>query len=176
MNAFGTLAYEFPDYDASTLPTIPPGFEPAHWHNEACPHWERAVDDGSSPYLSLWIDFPDPAHREVAGPRYLLLWNSAPTNDRSLCLEHTDDWAAILDVLEHLEARIIAARWVDRIGIGFHIDTRGADYTFQKTGRRVLNNVLAAEYDADMERLFRLVDDPYEQGLKVMRALAIGAP
>ena len=48
--------------------------------------------------------------------------------------------------------RAIAAKWVAKFGLGFHPDTRGADYV-DSAGACCLTDAEAAEYDADMQTL-----------------------
>jgi hypothetical protein len=70
----------------------------------------------------------------------------------------------------HLSAReremndphAICRKWVARLGLGFHPDTRGADYTPNMREDEI------AEYDADMTTLFACAADPYECGLMAM--------
>jgi hypothetical protein len=67
------------------------------------------------------------------------------------------------------EADGIAAKWVARIGGGFHPDTRGKDYVwFGKGGLRLFTDAEAAEYDGDMDRLFAIASDPYAHAVKAM--------
>jgi len=65
------------------------------------------------------------------------------------------------------EATEIAARWVARFGLGFHPDTRGADYHPPLTVDE------CRAYDSDMDRLFELGGDPYEYGLRAMRSAGL---
>jgi hypothetical protein len=53
----------------------------------------------------------------------------------------------------------ICRKWVAMLGLGFHPDTRGADYSPQFDAATI------AEYDADMAVLFEVADDPYECGI-----------
>lgn len=50
----------------------------------------------------------------------------------------------------------IARKWVARIGLGLHPDTRGKDY------RPAMDADWIKEYDADMDALFEVAADPYE--------------
>jgi len=60
----------------------------------------------------------------------------------------------------------ISRKWAERIGMGYHPDTRGADYVTAFSAKD------RTEYDADMETLFGLTGiDPYEYGLEAMRDL-----
>lgn len=90
-------------------------------------------------------------------------------------LEHTDDWALILAAIEQVEARVIAARWVARFGLGFHPDTRGRDYVLPDFAR-CLTDAEADEYDTEINRLFELGGDPYQHGLDAMRAAGLLRP
>jgi hypothetical protein len=53
----------------------------------------------------------------------------------------------------------ICRKWVAMLGLGFHPDTPGADYSPQFDADTI------AEYDADMTVLFEVADDPYECGI-----------
>lgn len=68
--------------------------------------------------------------------------------------------------------RAIAAKWVAKFGLGFHPDTRGADYV-DSAGACCLTDAEAAEYDADMQTLAECCDDQYEFGLDAMRAAGL---
>ena len=57
--------------------------------------------------------------------------------------------------------RIIALHWAKEIGLGWHIDTRGADYS------PALSAAQFATYDADMALLMRAAN-PYEMALEAM--------
>jgi hypothetical protein len=59
------------------------------------------------------------------------------------------------------EALRICRRWVAMFGMGFHPDTRGADYV------PPLPPEMVAKYDEDMETLFGL-GDPYAPGIAAM--------
>ena len=59
----------------------------------------------------------------------------------------------------------ICARWVRRIGWGFHPDTRGRDY-FPTLGTKEILN-----YEADMDRLFECEDDPYDVAVHAMEEI-----
>lgn len=55
--------------------------------------------------------------------------------------------------------RLIADKWVKRLGLGFHPDTRGKDYSPKFSKEDV------AAYDRDMEQLFEISPDPYQAGI-----------
>lgn len=74
------------------------------------------------------------------------------------------------------EAYEIAARWATKIGGGFHPDTPGRDYVYYLDSghRRMFSDDEAADYDADMDRLFAIAADPYETALCAMRDVEEG--
>jgi hypothetical protein len=57
--------------------------------------------------------------------------------------------------------------WAEQLGLGFHPDTRGADYV-EADGSPTLTADEAAQYDADMEAVFDRTIDPYEVGLAII--------
>ena len=57
--------------------------------------------------------------------------------------------------LKEAMAYAIAVKWVKVLGGGYHPDNSGADYVPPLTAAQ------AAEYDADMDQLFKLAEDPY---------------
>lgn len=83
-----TIAKAFPDFDISTLPAIPAGFEDASWKNDACP---RYINKNLG--LCLWIDYLDVAERENAGPRFIL--EPVDTDDDITEVVSSDDFATI---------------------------------------------------------------------------------
>jgi hypothetical protein len=56
----------------------------------------------------------------------------------------------------------ICRKWVKRLGGGFHPDTRGKDYSPRLSADEV------REYDADMDTLFGVAQDPYECAVMAM--------
>lgn len=56
----------------------------------------------------------------------------------------------------------ICRKWASRLGLGFHPDTRGAEYSPE------LSPEWIAEYDADMQALFDRAADPYECAMMAM--------
>lgn len=54
----------------------------------------------------------------------------------------------------------ICAKWVKRLGAGFHPDNRGKEYFKDKDAIK--------EYDADMDALFKFAADPYECAVMAM--------
>ena len=72
-------------------------------------------------------------------------------------------WREPVDAEEDdTEAARICDKWAARLGLGFHPDTRGADY------RPELSAEDCADYDSDMETLFGFGGDPYAFGVEAM--------
>jgi hypothetical protein len=91
MERFATLAREFPDFDLSTLPTIPDDWQDTSWHNDACPSF---LNEAAG--LILFVDFADIKLREFAdGPRFNVnRWEDGNTGQ---ILVESDDWQTVLD-------------------------------------------------------------------------------
>ena len=83
------ITVEFPGYPVDTLPAIPAGFVATHWHNDACPSWQRGN-------LRLFVDYPDPDAREIDAPRFSL---QRDDDDGVTVILDSDDWSAILDAI-----------------------------------------------------------------------------
>lgn len=70
-------------------------------------------------------------------------------------------------------ARKIARRWVARLGLGFHPDTRGHEYVEVQSGERSLSDSEVAAYEAEMTHLFAVQAvgaDPYAIALAEFEA------
>ncbi len=61
----------------------------------------------------------------------------------------------------------LAEKWARKIGLGFHPDTRGADYV------PALSAADAAEYDRNIAELFALPGCPYARGLAAFERLGL---
>ena len=76
----------------------------------------------------------------------------------------------------NIKAQRLCAKWIkgsDEIpglGFGFHPDTKGPDYVPAFTPQQ------AADYDSDMEALFGLDCDPYEEAIAVWRDMGLLKP
>jgi hypothetical protein len=79
-------------------------------------------------------------------------WGDDPDRD----LQVIDRWRDPVETPTVVDPHAICAKWVAQIGLGFHPDTRGADYAPAMTPDQV------ADYDADMAALFATASDPYE--------------
>ena len=77
------ISEAFPDYDPATLPHIPSSWRDVSWQHDACPSW--LVND-----LHVFIDYADPASREIAGPRFHVL-------SEGDALLSTDAWPEVLN-------------------------------------------------------------------------------
>ena len=69
------------------------------------------------------------------------------------------------------EAEAIAAKWVERFGLGFHPDTRGTDYVETRGPNkdvRCLTDEEAAEYEREMDALYDAPGDVYDYGIFAM--------
>jgi hypothetical protein len=64
-------------------------------------------------------------------------------------------------------ARALCLYWAEKLGMGFHPDTRGKDYWPYLSAKEI------AEYDRDMERLFSLAGDPYAHGVEAFKELGL---
>ena len=54
------------------------------------------------------------------------------------------------------KAHSLIDKWVSRLGMGFHPDTRGVDYA-DATGKRSLSNLEAREYESDIDEAFEMM-------------------
>ena len=52
---------EFPHYDDTLI--VPQRYQDLSWHNDICPHFERAVNPVKS--VAIWCDFKDYSKRET---------------------------------------------------------------------------------------------------------------
>lgn len=73
---------------------------------------------------------------------------------RKLCIE--------VDRFHNADPHAICAKWVKRIGGGFHPDTRANSYA------PALSSDDEIEYEQDMEILFAVASDPYECAVMAM--------
>ncbi len=87
------IAIEFPDFDVSTLPTIPVGFDDSSWHNDACPSFTKGD-------LTLFVDYAEPTMRECGpdAPRFALVRHTS--DGAMVTVASTDEWARMLAAIE----------------------------------------------------------------------------
>lgn len=101
MTYTGSYTLAFPDFNPATMPAIPAGWVDVSWKHDACPcFWHRVHK------LRLWIDYAEPADREVPDqPRFTLV----PCNDAMDEVDHplfqTDEWGVILSAIATLDGR-----------------------------------------------------------------------
>lgn len=95
----GTLAYEFPDYPAESLPAIPDWLVSQHYHNDSSPSWAMTAADGRT--ITLHIDWPDKNDREIVDDsgRYVVLATVAGQDYTGDVVMESDDWSAVLAML-----------------------------------------------------------------------------
>jgi hypothetical protein len=93
---FERLQFAFPDYDLSTLPSIPETWEDVSYCNDTCPSFE--APNG----LIIWTDYADLALRECAEfgatERFSVI---RILEDGSIDeLLYADDWQNVLTFVE----------------------------------------------------------------------------
>lgn len=67
-----------------------------------------------------------------------------------------------------LQAQAICDHWVAKLGLAFHPDSRGGDYSDNLTEAEI------ADYNEDMSVLFSLQGiDPYEHGINAFRVAGL---
>lgn len=87
-----TYQTEFPDFPAADLPAIPAHWQDQSWHNDACPSWQGPKG------LRVYVDFADPALRE--GGEHSPHRFTVVDDEGDWVGLHTDDWAAVVAVME----------------------------------------------------------------------------
>ena len=98
-------------------------------------------------------------------PAEELLYDESITADQRSWLS---DFVLQWEAAEKAEdANLIAAKWLTRLGLGFHPDTPGPLYAPD------LPKQQQDEYANDMHRLFDLVADPYDNCIAVAQALGL---
>lgn len=86
------LRREFPDYDITTLPTLPEGFVDASSYIDAAPSFENAERG-----LKVYVDYANYADRE-SGRSQRFCVSRYDEEDEDVVLS-TNDWAAVLRFL-----------------------------------------------------------------------------
>jgi hypothetical protein len=159
---------EFPDFE-SEIPAVflAPPWRDVSWHNDATPSFARTCANGRE--IHVYVDELDPAKRWEGGPdspRFSIQITDASGSfdaDGWSSID-ADDVGAALAAAKKIESRWICDTWVAKLGFGFHPDTRGSDYDPPLKPEEV------AQYDADMELLMEVDDDPYDIAVKAMKA------
>jgi hypothetical protein len=90
-----TYKNEFPDMPDADMPVMPYGFYDSSWHNDACPSYANEMLG-----LRIWIDYVDPAKREIeqTGKRFILC--SMPDYETEFETIETDSFAEIIAAIE----------------------------------------------------------------------------
>lgn len=164
--AQGDYRSEFPDFpDLTTLGVdrLPPGFYDRSWHNDALPYFRH---DGL--LVDLGVNYPYPKDREVlSGWQFCLLEldeHGDPTGEANF-----QTWLQVRTFLADRALRHIARK----LELGFHPDTRLADYTHP--GQLLMDPVLR-DYEAWLSEAFALLADPYAVALDEWRRLGLVPP
>lgn len=100
---FSNLAKEFPDFDLFTLPVIPAGWEDISWHNDSCPCLEISKDEETGNRIYLFVDFADPAKREVPeSENRFSLYSEVYEDEECDCtmIIETNDFDAVLKAVK----------------------------------------------------------------------------
>lgn len=87
---------EFDDYPVCKMPVMPAGFTDTSWKNDVCPSFTH-----EAARLVLWVDYPDPANREVqGGSRFILctMKDGGASGDVVATAEH---WTDMEDEIGH---------------------------------------------------------------------------
>jgi hypothetical protein len=156
------IAREFPDFDRSSLPEIPEGFICGAYHNDVCPLWyERETPEPGD--IMLGVDYPAEDMRDHPGEDRFSV-NLTQQNRTEDVLFTSDDWSEIVSIVRYV-------RMVRKFGLGFHPDTRGADYIMDD-GSRCLTDDEAKAHDALVEQVCGITD-PYDIGEQVWKALGL---
>lgn len=58
------------DFDVPVEVSMLEGIRDISWHNDTCPRF-AVTEDGSG--ANLWVDHPDPDHREMLNKRFLVI-------------------------------------------------------------------------------------------------------
>lgn len=96
------ISTAFPDYDTTTLPTIPSDWIDTSWRNDVCPSWQFGE-------YQIFINYANPDDRETGGDRYCV--NDTESGD---CFLITDDWDDVLEYVAGIEKKRIGLNCRDR--------------------------------------------------------------
>jgi len=67
------------------------------WHNDVCPRFASTINDA----ISVWVDHPDPKHREMQGRRFSVSLENS--EGQLVHIQMTDDLGETLRMLDRLE-------------------------------------------------------------------------
>ena len=82
---------EFPDFVLDV--PVPDHWADSSWHNDVCPSWIIREGAPGLAGVAVFIDYADPALRELPGPRFNVVVGEPA---EALTLLATDQWAAVL--------------------------------------------------------------------------------
>lgn len=102
----GNYRTEFRDYDGE-LPVID-GMKDNSWHNDAMP---SMINESGT--LTLWVNYVNPAWREVGDKLYCLCSNDPAGTSEKVIVE-TDDLQEVISIIA--ERNRLADEYVRRIG------------------------------------------------------------
>jgi len=96
-------ALQFPDYPIACMPPIPGDWTDKSWRNDTKPSFEVCTGPMGEP-VEMWIDYPEPALREIAGePRFGLYRRNA--EDELEAIYTGEDYA---EAMEHANRETLA--------------------------------------------------------------------
>lgn len=102
-----TYQTEFPNF-ADMPQDIPAAWDDSSWRHDACPSF-TLWEDTAQRYerLVLWVDYVNPADREVSGgKRFLLCLISEDGRDEPVNLIMSDDWQETRKAAEFIRANM----------------------------------------------------------------------
>lgn len=105
-----TFRTEFPGFDPATLPAIPADWTDVSWKNDACPSFLAAA--GPTWEILVFVDWADPAERELGGASRYSVQRHANDGDDGACSFSSDSWPAIVACVNALAT---ALRRADRV-------------------------------------------------------------
>lgn len=99
---------QFGDFDDTTMPVMPEGFEDESWENDTCPSFHH-----SALGLTIFVDYAKPEMREFPDSDRFTLHSdprdakgSRPADSQMEVLLSTDDWFAILSKVADIESEL----------------------------------------------------------------------
>jgi hypothetical protein len=151
----------FPEFPLEDMPELGANWLDVSWHNDACPcFFNKSLN------LYAWIQPRDRSlwEMDTKDGRILIVRGDHNGELPSLATDKPlisgEEWEPIAEAIKdsHLERSWICDRWTMCLGLGFHPDTRGDSIESLTLYER-------AEFDHDMNRLFEISPDAYQDGL-----------
>jgi hypothetical protein len=81
---------------------IPEGWQDTSWRNDTCPSWQKEMADRTT--LKVFVDYADPARREVKGLRRFHVQEIDEDDDIGECFS-TDYWKRVLEYFGDTESQ-----------------------------------------------------------------------